>query len=97
MEVDSHHEFKFVTLQTIYGYRSNLFIAGFHMTSQWSCRCTLKKRISIISFVWDANMAAISIVFCASWVVWKPRIYIKGSYKGNLNHTYQNINLLNQS
>ena len=25
------------------------------------------KRISIISFIWDTNMAAMSIVFCVSW------------------------------
>ena len=28
---------------------------------------SLNKRILIISFVWDTNMAAMSIVFCISW------------------------------
>ena len=47
-------------------------IAGFHMTSRRPCWCTLNQRIKrqrilIISFVWDTNMAVISIVFCVSW------------------------------
>ena len=42
-------------------------IAGFHMTSRRSCWCTLNKRILIISFVWETNLAAMSIVFCVSW------------------------------
>ena len=42
-------------------------IAGFHLTSWRPCWCTLTKRILIISFVWDTNMAAMSIFFCASW------------------------------
>ena len=42
-------------------------IAGFHLTSWRPCWCTLNKRILIISFVWDTNMAAVSIVFCVSW------------------------------
>ena len=39
-------------------------IAGFHMTSWRPCWCTLNKIILIIFFVWDTNMAAMSIVFC---------------------------------
>ena len=42
-------------------------IAGFHLMSWRPCWCTLNKRILIISFVWDTNMAAISIVLCVSW------------------------------
>ena len=30
-------------------------------------RCTLNKGILIISFDWDNNMPAMSIVFCVSW------------------------------
>ena len=35
--------------------------------------CTLNKRILIISFVWDANMAAVSTVFCVSWDCMKTK------------------------
>ena len=42
-------------------------IAGFHLTSWRPCWCILNKRILIISFVWDTNMAAVSSVFCVSW------------------------------
>ena len=42
-------------------------IERFHLTSELPCWCTLNKRIFMISFVWDTNMAAMSIVFCVSW------------------------------
>ena len=48
-------------------------IAGFHLTSWRLCWSTLNKRILIISFVWDSNMAAMSIVFCVSWDCVKPK------------------------
>ena len=39
----------------------------FHLTSWWSCSCAVNKKVLIISFVWDTNIAAMSIVFCVSW------------------------------
>ena len=42
-------------------------IAGFHLTSWRPCWSTLNKKILIISFVWDSNMVAMSIIFCVSW------------------------------
>ena len=45
----------------------NLFVTYAVLTIKIQCRCTLSKRILIISFVWDNNMAAMSIVFCVSW------------------------------
>ena len=42
-------------------------IERFHLTSELPCWCTLNKRIFMISFVWDTNMAALSTVFCVSW------------------------------
>ena len=61
-------------------------IAGFHLTSWRPCWCTLK-RILIICFVCDTNMAAISIVFCVSWdcvktkSIWKNYPSIKFQHK----------------
>ena len=44
---------------------SGRHIAGFHLTSLRPCWWTLNK---IIYFIWDTNMAAMSIVFCVvSW------------------------------
>ena len=40
-----------------------MLIAGFYLTSWGPCWCTLNKRILIISFDWDTNMAAMSTVF----------------------------------
>ena len=53
-------------------------IAEFYLTSWWPCWSTLNKRILIISFVWDSNVAAMTIVFCVSWDCVKPKNYPTG-------------------
>ena len=52
-------------------------IERFHLTSELPCWCTLNKRIFMISFVWETNMAAMSIVFCVSWDCVKTLYSIK--------------------
>ena len=44
-----------------------LQISGFHLTSWRPCWCILNNSILMISFVWNTNMAAMSVVFCVSW------------------------------
>ena len=56
-----------MNMATHHCYTVDVLIAGLHLTSWRPCWRTLNKRVLIISFAWDTNMATMSVVFCVSW------------------------------
>ena len=78
----------------IYSYEKYIFflilksIECFHLMSLQPCWCTLNKRISIISFVWNTNMAAMPMVFLVSWDCVKMLNTIVVSHRKTYTNAY---------